>query len=737
MKQHLLVTVIVAACVLPASHHARADLVSSNSLDARVQGGTLANNANLAATGSNPGYLEIKSGSSLTSGSRKSYFHFNVGSNVNTNANAVFTLQFPIITPASQAQRVQLWVLNQAYSGGFNPASMTWNNAQANDTNSNSGMLTDPTNTYTATALASVVLPTADSTHTFYTFTLPGGASAENWGGFVTNGALTLVLSGIPDGAYNANGPIRSPTNASYLSFNTPIGAGPMPSISVCTNVTTYWSVNSPTNYFTVSPSGLTPTATSDDQAVVADGNIYINGSGANWNVYAVGGTNGTANIVLTITDSYGNPANANFKVTVRSIEPVMSSVPDTNTLVGVPVTVPFTTYEVFSNANNITIWATSLNTNLVADSGLVLTKDSGGTNRTVTVTPLPGADGTAPIALWASDGANSNRTTFALLVRSSGKIALMDHFAYTTNLTSGGNPTLADNFGRLEYASAQFWNIRAGATGHSLLVSNNQAFIYYNASTATPQSLKAALAGGPYATNQGRVIYSSFRATWLDTPINSSEFFHLYDSSATGGEGRLARVSTSISNSPSGQFRVRIANGDQGTNVNVYAEFPLDLTVGQTYTIATRFNVDTATATLWVDPVDLTSTSVTAADSQPPHPVSDVGLRQANMADNGPGPVLIDDLKVTVDVPPIRPTLTGIVPPSGGYVYLNFTAGTNDTTLDFVVMSTVNLATAFADVTSGVTFTSSSPGIFTAKVPAVSGTRAFYRVRRVMITFP
>ena len=132
------------------------------------------------------------------------------------------------------------------------------------------------------------------------------------------------------------------------------------------------------------------------------------------------------------------------------------------------------------------------------------------------------------------------------------------------------------------------------------------------------------------------------------------------------------------------------------------------------------------------MNPTDESSPSVVSVDNNHTmRPVYDVGLRQGYL--DGTGPVLIDDLKVTVVK---KPLLTDLVPPAGGYVNVNFTAGPSDATSDFVVQRTTNLATAFADVTSGVTITSSGPGTFTAQVP-VAGNQAFYRVRRVLLTFP
>ena len=709
----------------------RADQVNVYSVDARVGGGSLANTANLAATGAITsggntyyGYLEVKAASSLGSSTKKSYFQFNVGSNLNTNANATFTLVFPTMAPASQIQRVQLWALNQDYAGGFNPATMTWLNAQANNTNDNSAMLTDPTNTYTATPLVSALLPTADSTHLNYTFALQAGTNSTSWGKFVKNGLLTLALTGIPDTTYNGGGPIRSPTNASYLTFNTPIGGGPMPSISSCTNVSTYPTLSSPTNHFTVSGSSLSlpPTATSDNQSIVADADVHVNGSGANWNVYVVAGaTNGTANITLGITDSLGNPANANFKVTVNPVEPIVANPPDTNTLTGVAVTVPFTVYEPTSNANNITIWATSLNTNLVPDANLVVTKtDGGGTNRTVKVTPLVGTNGIAPIALWASDGVVSNRTAFTVQVRPSTSVVFFDAFAYTTNLTSGGNVTITNDIGRLDYESGGFWKLRNGTTPHIFVISG-QAQVTYPLTATTPESLIAPLVGGPYAPGKGTVLFTKFKATWTAAlpSTNSGSIVSLYDETAGSTTGLRGRLSTT--NTASG-FRVRIQNSEGG----LYTEFPQDLSVNTTYTIWLKYDVDGAETRLWVDPINEASSNVLNTDTAGGRAIYDVSLRQGTDT----GPVLIDDLVVTITNRPIvSPVITSLsVSNAVPYQAILFTGDTNDPSAAFTVWHASDVNGPWSDSAAGLN--TLAPGSFSATVNDTNTTK-FYRVKR------
>jgi hypothetical protein len=756
MKLTRLTTTIIAAIALVAANSGLAQETTSNAVaEVTIRGGgTYANSSSATLLAGNSGVLEVKSGSSTGTGTRKSYVQFDVGANPNTNANATFT--FPLSgTPPSQAIRVILWALNQA-APTLGP-STTWNMAQANWTNTDYLWVSTPTNgtTATATPISTNLIPTYNNPNAMtYSYTLAGGANG--WGQFVRSagGSNTVAfgLTGVYDASYNGS-PVRVPSQCCFsgtlplpgywnpcsLTFWQKIGAGDMPSISLCTNVTTYPTLNSPTNYFTVSPSGLTPTATSDNQTAVADADIHISGSGANWSIYVAGGASpGSANIKVTISDGAGNPANANFKVTVNPVEPFFSIKPsETNTLTGIEITVPFSVYEPTSNADNITIWATSLNANVVPNSGLSTAKvaGTGGTNRTVTITPLAGTNGLVPIALWASDGSSSNRVAFAVQVRPSAKVAFFDAFAYTTNLTSGRNDTLTNGVGRLDLASGSFWQVRAGTTP-PIFVTDGQAQVTYPLTATTPQSLVAPLFGGPYLAGKDAIIYTTFKATWTALPVDSGTTLSLYDPNASGTVGLVARITTVVTNASSvpgpapGTFRVGVANGEGTAGTTNYIDYPLDLSVGSSYTIATRYVVDAAKTTLWVanygSPLSEADFGTLAQDTHTARPVYSIGLRQGTDT----GPVLIDDLKVTVVT---RPSFVSVTQ-AGAYVIIVFAAGVDDSPSDFIVNGTASLPTPLAPLNPPIG--SLGGGLFQAVVPMV-GNQGYYQLARKPMVFP
>jgi hypothetical protein len=156
--------------------------------EATVRGGA---SAALDVDEAAAGYLLVKYNTAPYDSARKTYFQFDLGGTAaDPAASATFTVGFTDTFP----QRVQLWALNQAYPG-FN-AALTWNAAQANDTNSNH-LFTN--GTFTATPLgASVMLPVSGTNA--HTFTVP------RLGDVLRSNRVTLVLAPVNDAANNVGG---------------------------------------------------------------------------------------------------------------------------------------------------------------------------------------------------------------------------------------------------------------------------------------------------------------------------------------------------------------------------------------------------------------------------------------------------------------------------------------------------------------------------------------------------
>jgi len=165
------------------------------------------------------------------------------------------------------------------------------------------------------------------------------------------------------------------------------------------------------------------------------------------------------------------------------------------------------------------------------------------------------------------------------------------------------------------------------------------------------------------------------------------------------------------------------IANGT-GFTTNF---FPIVL--GTTNTIAARYDVDTATSTLWVNATneaDISPTNVaTASDVTAPIAVSLVDLNQ----NGNTGDLLLDDLKVSVVTKPAITTINV----SGGNVQINFTAGVTDSISSFGVLAAPSPTSPFAPASAAIS--SLGGGAFSATLPA-SGSQEFYRLMRQPFNF-
>lgn len=703
MKQNQILLSLAIVAALTAAEPTQAQSPLSPSAEATIRDG-----ANFAVdlNESTLGYLMVKYG---TGNSGKAYFKFNfTGLNPNTND----TLSFTFTTANNSGrQHPMLWALNQAYPG-FNSSVLIWRDAQANQTNGN-GMLTDPTNTYTATPLVDFISPSGAGATATVRIPAP-------WGDFLIGNELVLVMTSPFNDPTNASAGLRLALNQTYLSYQTLVGAPP--SLSILTNITAVPGEYSPTNSFTVNdpedgPDFLYPFATSSNEAVVPSGNIFIEGTGASRKVYVIAVSSGVADITVSVTDSSGNMAQRVFRVTAVVVDnpPALSALPPTNTFVNVPLTIPFTVWDEESPASTLTVTGAvaSYSAGLLAD--LSFTADGSGSNRTVTVTPVTDASGVGIVTLTATD-TNNNATniSFAVMILPNARSVFYDSFDYPLNTS-------------ILNSSPGFW-VRRNASPQSLnLRTSNLAPAAWIRPKSGADDGAARLAGAPYLPGAGVTLYLKFQAQWVeagDVPVvgDSSGPFVLLAPNATATADQICQIATRTNGVPEGFFRLLISNGS-GTYTELSSA---DLVVGNTYQIVVRYDVDTATATLWVDAAGETAPGATATDTQNPIQATHVCLRQ----EPGMGNIYIDDLTVLAVS---RPRIITLTPPSGGNVDLYFWGGSGDTAGDFAVQRAADLTGGFTDVSSAITDLGGNQ--FKATV-AASGDQGFYRVRRLPLNF-
>ncbi|HYR41959.1 MAG TPA: hypothetical protein VER98_02980, partial [Terriglobia bacterium] len=362
----------------------------------------------------------------------------------------------------------------------------------------------------------------------------------------------------------------------------------------------------------------LTLNAMSSNPGVAPISNIVFGGSSSGRTVNVTAADQpGVSTITVWVIDTGGKSNSTSFVVTVlpANTAPVISAIPVTNCLINSSVAgIPFTVGDAESPASSLTLSAASSNTALLPGANIVF--GGSGSNRTVSVTPLPGQTGVAPINVTVSDGTNTASSLFALMVSPSPSVLFLDSFSYA-------NGSITTNSGFL-------WQNRSGTDGECQ-VTNGQLQV----SAALSEDIIGRLIGAPYDKNNGTVLYSAFKAKFLTLPNSTPDYFAHFGNGSTLRGRIYAEIPVG---SPFGLFRLQVGNGTNSI------EYPVNLTTNVTYTLVTRYNVDTATTTLWVNPVAETDSSVTATDVQTPAAIASYGFRENSTFDAA---ALIDDLKV------------------------------------------------------------------------------------------
>lgn len=165
----------------------------------------------------------------------------------------------------------------------------------------------------------------------------------------------------------------------------------------------------------------LVITAVSSNTSLIANNNIILGGSGANGTVQVLPSLNafGESTITLTIDDGT-TQVTESFVVTVLPVNdaPVFSNVNDVSIdedTAPVDNSFSFNVGDIETNAEALTITATSSDQSIITDNGIIL--GGSGSNRTISFAPVLNAFGSATITLTLSDGTDTTTTTFVATV--------------------------------------------------------------------------------------------------------------------------------------------------------------------------------------------------------------------------------------------------------------------------------------------------------------------------------
>jgi len=202
-------------------------------------------------------------------------------------------------------------------------------------------------------------------------------------------------------------------------------------------------------------------------------------------------------------------------------------------------------------------------------------------------------------------------------------------------------NDTFSYSDGSLVTAAGSPWTTYNGTTGQVKVVSG-RIFL----SKANTEDVHATLAGQPYASTSGAILYVSFKINYTNLPSSAGSYFAEFKDDSLGFR---TRIFAQTAGAASGAFRVGIANAGSSPS----AVFNADLQTNTDYTIVARLAVSNVVSTLWLNPTAETNAGVTATDVATALTITSFGFREDG-ALGTIGNLFADDLRVGTTFPDV-----------------------------------------------------------------------------------
>jgi hypothetical protein len=371
---------------------------------------------------------------------------------------------------------------------------------------------------------------------------------------------------------------------------------------------------------FETAPENLTLSASAANTNLIPASGIVFGGAGTDRTVRVTPAEDqfGSSLVTITVRDEGGLSTNETFLITVQPINapPTVSSIPHQHALLNTPTAaIPFAVGDLETPAGNLALAIESSNPELLPATNV----EFGGADadRTMILTPVAGQTGTARLTLSVQDeGGRTVSTSFVLMVVPSAEVLLFDNFRYP--------------IGSLVTNSAFFWSTHSGTTGQLQTVTGGIQVAFFQS-----EDVHALLVGEPHETGAGKVLYASLKVSFNALPLAAGEYFAHFNHSSSF----RARLFAATTNAADGSLRLGLGNGNSPQSI----QLPVDLSLSNVYQVVIRYEVDTATATLWVNPTAETDASVTATDTTTAIPITSFSFRQAS----GIGNNLIEEVKV------------------------------------------------------------------------------------------
>jgi hypothetical protein len=291
----------------------------------------------------------------------------------------------------------------------------------------------------------------------------------------------------------------------------------------------------------------------------------------------------------LKVGTSFNDVAGANTS-------PTISTIANQNTPANVATNVSFTVGDAETAPGSLTVSGTSANQTLVPDANLLF--GGSGANRTVTITPAAGQQGSTTISISVSDGVNTTSNQFLLTVGAPAISAISDQSTPVDTATAAIAFTISDT----ETAAGSL-TVSAVSSNPGLVPSDSSGISFGGSGanrtiTLTPAAAQAGLTTITVSVSDGiNTTSTSFvltvnpvvglllqdTFTYADGSVRTNSSFTWNTHSGGTGETQIASGELLLSQSQSEDISAFFTNGPSpvGTNSGfiIYTRFTANFT--------------------------------------------------------------------------------------------------------------------------------------------------------------
>lgn len=217
-------------------------------------------------------------------------------------------------------------------------------------------------------------------------------------------------------------------------------------------------------------------------------------------------------------------------------------------------------------------------------------------------------------------------------------------------------------------------WQTHSGTAGEAQITGGVLDLTGYDGRT---EDVSALLAGGPYVSDGEVALYAAFSLRCESLPSSNGTYVAHF---MGGTASQRGRVFLFRGNAAEGRLQMAISNG--GSDVDAATVYPGEFLSGVEYLVVMRYDVATATTTLWVDPAHEDSPHAVATDTTDPREMRSFAFRQTS----GMGRLHIAHLRVGKSWQAVAPSIAKGNPVVVTVSPLLEAIGEGESTVDFLV---------------------------------------------------